>query len=44
MKIFQLIIKKDMDGKMKRLANPSKVQDKFTVFGEMISEEDDESI
>ena len=28
-----------MDGEMKRLANPSIVRDKFSVLGEMISEE-----
>ena len=28
-----------MDGEIKRLVNPAMVRDKFSVFGEMISEE-----
>ena len=36
---FPTSIKNDIDGTMKSLANPSTVRDKFSAFGEMISDE-----
>ena len=35
---FSTSIKNELDGEMRRLANLSIVRDKFSVFGEMISE------